>query len=323
LLGSLAAWLTRQPLRIVTLRGAFYDQATGLRRQLFLWSERLSCALAHRVATICHELRYLAVQNRVCGPDKIRTYLSGSSNGIDLARFSPTPERTAAGRELRRRQGIPDNAIVIGNIGRLHREKGIGELLAAFETLLARGRNVYLVLVGDFDTVHPLSEDARRRIQTHPRVIRIGHRPQIENLYPAMDIFAFPTYREGFGNVALEASAMGLPIVASDVIGVRESAPDGIASILVPPRDAAALADALDRLISDADLRQHLAAAGQRRARKEFARERVWRAILADYADLLAAQGKSLPPKATEFALVRTLTSTAPMVVAQEPGVCR
>ncbi|HEY3243849.1 MAG TPA: glycosyltransferase [Phycisphaerae bacterium] len=324
LLGSLAAWLTRQPLRIVTLRGAYYETQTGLKRAAFLWAQRLGCALATRVVTICHELRAMALRDRVCRPDKLRTYLSGSSNGIDLARFSPTAERMACGRALRRQYQVPDEAIVIGNVGRLHREKGIVELLEAFESLLARGRPVWLLLVGGFDTVHVLPDDVRRRIETHPRIINVGQQSRTENFYPAMDIFAFPTYREGFGNVALEASAMGLPLVASDVIGCRESAPAGIASIAVPPRDSRPLAAALDQLVCNPDLRRHLGESGQRRAREQFAREKLWRAILADYAELLARQGKSLPPRAAaELARDQGMKTSIPRSLDPSIPSCR
>ncbi len=298
LLGSIAAWITRQPTRIVTLRGAYYESMTGLKRRLCRLTDKLGCLLAHRVVTICHELGQMIVRDRLCAADKVTTYLSGSSNGLDLSRFTPTPERIAAGRRLRSERRIADEAIVIGNVGRLRCAKGTGELVDAFETLLARGRNVYLLLVGGYETVDPLPPELRLKIETHPRIINVGHQPDTENYYTAMDIFAFPTYREGFGNVGLEASAMGLPIVASDVMGVRESAPGGIAALAVPPRDAAALADALDRLIADPDLRRQLAEGGQKRAREQFARQAIWHAMLADYAKLLARRGKSLPPRA-------------------------
>jgi glycosyltransferase involved in cell wall biosynthesis len=314
LLGSIAACLTRQPLRIVTIRGAPYDGYRGWRRQILTWPDRVGCALAHRVVAISHELREAIVRDGICRRDKATTYLSGSSNGLDLGRFTPTPDHVAFGRELRRRHGIADDALVIGTVARLRVQKGIVELIEAFETLLARGRNIFLLLVGGFDTVDPIPADVRERIERHRRVIATGHQPQPELYYAAMDVLAFPTYREGFGNVPLEASAMGLPLVVTDVIGCREAAPAGIASIAVPPRDAAALAEALDRLLGDPELRRRLGDGGQRRARSRFARERIWRAMLADYAMLLARQGKALPPRAAIEAM-----AGRPDVTSAEP----
>lgn len=296
LIGAIAARLTGHPRLIFTLRGRVYENAHGLRRSIFAALDRLVCRLARVVVPICRELGDALVAEGLCPARKIRLIGSGSSNGIDVEHFHRTPAAIRAGEDLRRTLTIPPSALVILFVGRLHREKGIDELVQAFIRLADHHPSTYLLLVGPVERAAPLAAETWRQLDTHPRIRRAGPMADPLPAYAAADLLAFPSYREGFGNVALEASSMELPVVASDVIGCRESTLDGKTGILVPAGDAQALSTALGALLADPVRRAALARQGRERAEREFRQDRVWAGLLELYQELAPA---SAPPQST------------------------
>lgn len=290
LLGMIAATLSRAPVRIYHLRGLPFVTASGLRRQLLRASEGVSCLLAHRVLAVSESMRLIAVEEGLCPPEKIKVLLGGSGNGVDAEeRFTPPAEgvRVAARRE----HGIPADALVIGFVGRLGPEKGSAELLAAWNALRDRMQTLHLLLVGPDEG---LTRKQVAVLRSDPRIRITGHVGDVAPIYPAMDVVALPTYREGFPNVALEAAAMSLPIVATDVPGCRDAVLDGVTGTLVPARDARALERALERYLIDPALRANHGAAARKRVLADFRREAVWEAIAQEYRELLAGR-RALP----------------------------
>lgn len=287
LLGMLAATVARAPVRVYHLRGLPLTSATGVTRLLLRASERLSCRLAHRVICVSHSLRDAVVREGLCPPKKVVVLAGGSGQGVDAAgRFDPDrygPEVRAAARA---RHGIPDDAQVIGFVGRLVRDKGIVELEAAWRTLRAEFRNAHLLLVGPWEPRDPVPPEVSRRLEYDQRVHIVGLDWETPPLYAAMDLFALPTYREGFPNVLLEAAAMELPVVATRVTGCVDAVADGATGALVPDRDVSALARALRRYLEDPDLRRKHGAAGRERVLREFRPEAIREALHAEYRDL-------------------------------------
>ncbi|BDG02291.1 glycosyltransferase family 4 protein [Anaeromyxobacter oryzae] len=290
LVGMIAAALAGTPVRIYHIRGLPLVTATGLRRRLLWLAERLSCTLAHRVLAVSNSMRALAIAEGLCPPEKIAVLLSGSGNGVDArGRFRPVD--VAARRAVRERHGIPADALVVGFLGRLVREKGIVELSNAWRVVREREPRVRLLLVGQEDATDPLPAGLEAALRSDPRVHVVGGVPfpEVPAVYGAVDVVALPTYREGFSNVALEAAAMGVPIVASRVPGCTDAVRDGETGTLVPPRDAAALAAALARYLADPELRARHGAAARRWVMAEFQPEPLRHALAAEYCQLLAA----------------------------------
>jgi len=286
LLGMIAAWLARTPVRVYHLRGVSWLTASGFRRSLLRLADRTACLLAHRVLAVSHSTRTIAIDHGLCAREKIKVLLGGSGQGVDATgRFAPLREsvRLAARAEQR----IPSNASVIGFIGRLVRDKGIIELASAWKSLSAAHPRLYLLLVGQPEAKDAAVTETIAALQADPRVRFIGVDWDTPRLYAAMDVVALPTYREGFSNVALEAAAMERPIVATDVPGCVDAVEDGITGTLVPPGDPIALADALQRYLSDPALRAKHGEAGRRRVLANFRREAIWEAIAAEYRSLL------------------------------------
>jgi glycosyltransferase involved in cell wall biosynthesis len=299
LLVMLAAWICRVPCRIYTLRGLYLETSSGWRRTILRMTERLTCALAHRVLCVSPSLRARALQLGIVTNDRASVLGAGSSNGVDLARFALTTQMRALGRQVRKEAGIEDDAIVIGFVGRLARDKGLRELAEAWSHLRQEFRAAHLLVVGSFE-----DEGLSAMVKTDPRVHLMGDVEEPAAHYAAMDVVVLPTYREGLPNVVLEAGAMERPVVATTVTGCIDAVHHGVTGTLVPPRDSTALAAAITTYLRDGELRRQHGSAGRARMERDFARERVWDALHAEYTRLLCATRPATPvPGATSILL--------------------
>ena len=288
LLGMVAASLAGTPVRMYHIRGLPFVTETGWRRRLLRSTEWISCALAHRVLAVSRSMRDIAIEEGLCAPEKIAVLLGGSGNGVDATgRFTPQPS-SVRGAE-RKRFGIPEDALVIGFVGRLTRDKGVIELASAWQRLRERHPRLHLLLVG-FDELDRRFADVVAALRADPRVHDPGEQSDMPRVYAAMDVVALPTYREGFPNVALETAAMSLPIVATNVPGCVDAVQDGVTGLLVPARDPDALAAALERYLADPELRARHGQASRQRVLREFRQESIWDLIVAEYRTLLASR---------------------------------
>lgn len=287
LLGVLAAALVGTPVRVYQLRGLPLATAKGVRRWILEATERVSCGLATVVIANSGSLRRDALERGLCRADKIRVLRSGSSNGVDSHRFSR--ESLAAGTRdaVRRDLGIEPDDLVISFVGRLVRDKGIAELGSAWARVRSAHPRAHLLLVGFFDDTDPVDRSVRAELEADPRVHVVAFCEDVVPYYAATDIVVFPSYREGFPNVPLEAAAMELPVVTTSATGCVDAVVHGVTGFVVPPRDSGALADHLERYLADPALRSAHGASGRRRATEEFAPEPLWEALEGVYRELL------------------------------------
>lgn len=295
LLGILAAWLTSVPVRIYHCRGLPFTTASGFRRFLLRLSERFACQGAHRVLCVSPSMRDILIREGLCPEGKARVLLGGSSNGVDArGRFDPSRLEPDAANALRRRLGIPDDALVIGFVGRVVREKGVQELAEAWWTLRERFPDLHLIVAGPPEPQDPVPEETLRSLASDPRAHLLGEVEETPTLYALVDVVVLPTYREGFPNVPLEAAAMERPVVATNVSGCDEAIEDGRTGTLVPQGQPGPLAEAIEIYLRDADLRLQHGRAGRERVLKLFRQEALWDAYVAEYRDLLRTEiGKS------------------------------
>jgi glycosyltransferase involved in cell wall biosynthesis len=193
--------------------------ATGLKRHLLKWGERVACALAHQVLCVSHSVREVAIAERLCPPDKIKVLRGGSVNGVDAAHaFNPARLPAAVALDARARHGIPADALVAGFVGRVVRDKGLTELARAWQGLREEFPALHLLIVGPFEPQDPLPAEVEAVLRGDPRIHLTGEVWDVPPLYAAMDLVVLPRYREGFGIVAIEAAALGLPAAA---VGLR------------------------------------------------------------------------------------------------------
>jgi glycosyltransferase involved in cell wall biosynthesis len=296
LLVSLAAWLNRIACRVYTLRGLRFETAKGLKKVILTITERIACFSAHRVVCVSASLRERAIALRLVARSKTVLLGSGSSNGVDAGRFEPTPERLASAAVLRRSLGIRPDQPVLGFAGRFARDKGIVELVTAFQLIRKELKEAVLLLIGNFEgVVDPIPDETRDAINQHPGIYHVRFTPQIEEYYLVMNVFVLPTHREGFPNTVLEAQAAGLPVITTDATGAVDSIEDGITGVLTPVGDADRLSKAVLLLLSDPVKLQAMGRLGRERVLRKFRNETVWGEMAALYRTMLEEHGKPFP----------------------------
>lgn len=287
LLCAVAAFLARVPIRLHTFTGQPWARLARPMRWLVKHGDRMIVWLNTKCyADSCSQADFLVAEG-VAAPGRIAVLGGGSLGGVDLIQFNPDRWKTRHA-EIRKEMGIPPGAKIITFIGRVTRDKGIGELVAAFKRLINSGINAYLLLVGPFEPERdPLPDEVEEQIRHETRIKTVGYSAEPERYMSVSDVFCLPSYREGFGNVVIEAAAMGVPTVGTRIVGLVDSIVDGETGILVPPREVGALADALSRMLSDEALRTRMGKAAQERARTLYDSNTVNRFLLGEYEILL------------------------------------
>jgi glycosyltransferase involved in cell wall biosynthesis len=288
LVGMLAARIVGTRTRIYHIRGLDHLAGTRGRALAAEAAQRTCCAVATNVLCVSQSVRENLVAEGFCEASKTKVLLRGSSNGVDAAgRFNPA-NHSGGRSELRRSLGIPEDSLVIGFVGRLVRDKGIEVLAQAWSTLRDEFPAAYLLLVGPFEDGDALPRHVKDSLLGDARVKQTqtdwGH---AASLYSAMDVIGFPTVREGFPNVPLEAAAMGVPVVATRVVGAVDAVVHGQTGLLIEPRDPHALAKSLRTLLLERELRGRLGAAARARVLAEYRPEDLWAAQVAWYRQLL------------------------------------
>jgi sugar transferase (PEP-CTERM/EpsH1 system associated) len=254
------------------------ERTIGQERRWRYWLNRATAPLADRVICVAGGVADFAAQTIGISPDKLVVI----HNGIPLGGFQPG-DRIAARASL----GISPSACVVGTVGRLHPVKGTSYLLQAFADLAPGHAEAILLLVGDGPQRAQL-EGLARCLENPERVQFLGNRSDVPRLLQAMDVFVLASVWEGMPNVALEAMAVGLPVVATGVGGTPEAVVDGETGLLVPPRDPGGLARAITRLLRDPELRRKMGQAGRRWVEQHFSVERMVRQTERLYEELLS-----------------------------------
>lgn len=281
LVSMVAARVCGVPRRIYMCHGLRYHGARGTVKRLLMSMERIACRCATEVICVSESVMQSMNADRICPPDKMCVVMGGSSNGINIDRF----DRDAAdGGTFAMNVGIPDGVFVFCFVGRITRDKGIVELLEAFDAISHSRDDIWLLLVGGReDDVKGFPHRALKILDHHPRVICTGRLSDIRGALAVSDVFILPSYREGLGMAILEAGSMCVPSIAGDVAGCRDAVYDGVTGILVRPKDTLALRNAMERLLSDHRLREEMGRNARNYVMCRFDQKRLWEAYLQIY----------------------------------------
>jgi glycosyltransferase involved in cell wall biosynthesis len=287
LLGTFAARLRGVRRRVYMLRGLKLEGTHGLKRRILRAAERAACASAHVVLCNSASLRNEAQALGLAPARKLVVLGEGSTIGVDVEHFSPGPGVKRA------EFGIPADAQVIGFVGRLTRDKGLPELVEAFDRILAVAPRAFLLLVGWFDPAEDaLDADLRRRIETHPRIRCTGFVADTAPFYRAMDVMVLPTWREGFPNAVLEASATGIPVVTTESTGARDAVIPEVTGLLIPPGYPVAIYESVIKLLRDPERRQRMGRAARAWVVEHYSEARVLGLTAEYYRSLLEPDRK-------------------------------
>ncbi|MGB4448624.1 MAG: glycosyltransferase family 4 protein [Cloacibacterium sp.] len=279
-LGMICAFFLRVPKRIYTCRGFRFEHEIGVKRKVLIVMEKLTSLFAHKVICISRSLRDFAIKEKIFKKNKTLVIHNGSSNGIDLSLFNPNEEiYHKVKRELQQKFDFK-NKFVFGFLGRIVDDKGINELFEVFCELYEENNQVRLFLVGPFEMSQVTNKNLINQINQHPGIINYGRvkQEEVPGFMLTMDIFVLPSHREGFGNVYIQAAAIGIPCIGYNIVGVKDSVSDGFNGILVPIKNKLKLKEAMIKLMKDKEMRSIYGAKGIEWA-KNFNREIIWQEL--------------------------------------------
>lgn len=285
LLSMLAARVCRVPVRLHTFTGLVFPTATGLTRRILMLTDRLTCACATHIVPEGEGVKDDLVRYRITRKP-LQVLGFGNIRGIDLTHFDPALPQLTAKVEPIRRKGI----FTFVFVGRLVGDKGINELVEAFSKLNAAYSDTRLLLVGEKESdLDPLSPETLREIDRHPAIGAVGPQDDVRPWLVAADAFVFPSYREGFPNVVIEAGAMGLPSIVTDINGSREIIREGENGVIVPSKNVKSLYDAMACFIAHPEEVARMAAAARPLIASRFEQGFVQQCLKDYYKEILAS----------------------------------
>lgn len=283
LIAMLAARIAKVPLRMHTIAGLPWMESRGLKRKLLKKVDQLAFAAATHVYLNSKGLLEFAQKERLASPTKLKVLAKGSTNGIDLDIFD-TEKVNESKDELRREVGIKSNDFVYCFIGRIVGDKGINEL---YEAMIRLPERIKLILVGPFEAeLDPVLPEARQFFEMSKRVRVVGYQNDVRPYLKMSDALVFPSYREGFPNVPMQAGAMGLPCIVSDINGCNEIVEDQVNGLIVHVKNANDLENSMYKLAADQNLYERLAANARSMISDKFCQIVVWEALYAEYIAL-------------------------------------
>jgi len=289
LYASLAAKSAKIPVRLYCQWGIAYVGMQGLNRRIFRLIEKLVCKLSTRIEPDSFGNLHFCHAQKLYSPEKSCVIWNGSASGVSLQKFDIS-QKTAWRKAIRDTYKLPEDAFVYGFIGRITRDKGINELLSAFQSIRQIHPNSYLMLVGSEEIAEGVNTIMYDWARKDPNVLFCGFTNVVEQYLSAMDVYILPSYREGFGSAVVEAEAMGVPVIITDIPGPTDAMIRDKTGLVVKKADIATLQKAMDTLYRDNELRQQFSENGYLLSKERFDQQALFAYILEDRNKLIDKQ---------------------------------
>lgn len=282
LISMLAGWIIGVPVRMHTFTGLVFPTATGLKQKILIWTDRLTCACATHINPEGNGVKQDLIRYHIT-KKPLKIIANGNVNGIDLEYFQRTPKVIQAA-EAYRREGV----FTFCFVGRIVRDKGINELVSAFVRLQKKYTQIRLILVGPFEkNLDPVSSETEKQILEHPAIDFMDFQKDIRPFLVASDALVFPSYREGFPNVVLQAGAMGLPSIVTNINGSNEIIEPGKNGVIIESQNEEQLYQAMENFVLEQDKVRMMAQYCRTIIAEKYDQRIVWAALLDEYKTLL------------------------------------
>ncbi|MEJ7768595.1 MAG: glycosyltransferase family 4 protein [Chitinophagaceae bacterium] len=279
----LACWLLNHKKRIFTLHGLVSDSRTGIERMIIRFSEKLTCRIAKTIIVVSPSLLKHALQQKQFLPAKGIVIENGSCNGVNTDVFQRDCLVLERAGRLKESLALKGDEYVIGYVGRLSKDKGIDILFRAFNLLKENYKNIRLLIAGPLEKENPFDKKYLAQLYEDEKIYYLGKVSQVMPVYALMHILVLSSFREGFGNVLIEAASMEVPVIAPDIPGCRNALQPGHTGFLFRKGDAGQLVKAIEKYMFDDELRQLHGINGRKFAVENFSQEKIWKGLLTVY----------------------------------------
>lgn len=283
---SLAGWLQKIPVRLYCQWGIAYVGFTGVKRCIFKLIEKMVCKFSTQIEPDSFGNLDFSHKERLYPKSKGTVIWNGSASGVNLKKFDVTYKEQWR-RLVREKYAIPKSAVVYIFVGRITKDKGINELFAASRKLFEKTDNTYLLLIGDNENATSINQELYNWSLDNNRVIYGGFTNVVEQYLSAADVYILPSYREGFGSAVIEAEAMAIPVIVTDIPGPTDAMVEETTGIVVKKGDVASLYYAMKKLYSDSRSREEMGRCAYDFASQKFEQQVLFRKIMEDRIHLL------------------------------------
>ena len=287
-LGMIASWICGVPVRLHTVAGLPLVEAKGFKRKILNLVEKITYFCATKVYPNSYGLKEIILQNNFAKAEKLKVIGNGSSNGIDTTHFSRISLNEESLTQLRNTWNIGLDDFVFIFIGRLVKDKGMNELVSAFVRVNQQFPQTKLLLVGNEEPeLDPLKSETIETIRNHRNIISTGFQSDVRPFLAISKVLVFPSYREGFPNVPMQAGAMGLPCIVTDINGCNEIIIPGQNGLIIPPKDEKAIEEAMIRMLKERELFTVLASKARESIVSRYDQLTLWKLIKEEYDEQL------------------------------------
>lgn len=287
-IGMLASKLAGVPNRLHTIAGLPLLEVTGKKRKILDIVEKITYGCATKIYPNSKGLKEIIQKNKYTTKNKLKVIGKGSSNGIDTSIFNPELVTLNTRFELKKQLQISEEDFVFVYVGRIVKDKGINELIKAFKRLSKTSNKVKLLLVGSFDSnLDPLEVENQKEINDNPAIISVGYQKDVRPYFSISNVLTFPSYREGFPNVVMQAGAMGLNSIVTNINGCNEIIKDGHNGFIIQPKSTEQLLDKMVWLFQNQNENTKMSTNTRKSICDNYERKYIWNEILKEYNTII------------------------------------